>query len=485
MPRFARRYRLVSQAGSGGMAEVWRAVDTRLDRTVAIKLLLPELAGSARARERAVAEARAAARINHPNVAAVFDVGHRPRGLRRPVPYLVMEYVDGETLDHRLASAGALDWRDAVRIAVQVADALSAAHLRRVVHRDIKPGNIMLTPSHVKVVDFGLSWIVGAVSAGTAGSESVLLGTPEYMAPEQLRGEPVTAAADMYAFGVVLFQMLTGALPWAEVTRHDLVRQRRAASVQGPVRLPPAAGVPAEIAALVDGCLADEADRRPSSRHAAGVLRSALATHAGEAQAPPPAWEAAAPGPRTQPRGPERPRYPCVVPWQTRPSRPTRSPQSTGTDRRPRRRAVLVAVVAALVAAGGWTRPLWTTPAATASGERPPAAQDCVVRYVGHRTATTFAAHLSIVGATQRPWVLRFRVPPGQLVTQAPGTNWSQSGAEVTLSGDGPLAAGAPASIELSGAVDRAGTGFPTGFRLDGASCQRIVSILTVEPTDR
>ncbi|MER7008170.1 serine/threonine-protein kinase [Dactylosporangium sp. NPDC000555] len=474
MPRFARRYRLVSQAGSGGMAEVWRAVDTRLDRTVAIKLLLPELAGSARARDRAVAEARAVARINHPNVAAVFDAGHRPRGLRRPAPYLVMEYVEGETLDHRLAGSAALDWRDAVRIAVQVADALSAAHLQRVVHRDIKPGNIMLTPSHVKVVDFGLSWIVGA--AGRTGPESMLLGTPEYMAPEQLRGEPVTAAADMYAFGVVLFQMLTGALPWAEAARHDLVRQRRAASVQGPVRLPPAAGVPAEIAALVDGCLADEADRRPSSRHAAGVLRSALATHAGEARAGLPAWEVAVPGPHTQPRGPERPRYPCVVPWQTRPS---------GTDRRSRRRAVLVAVVAALVAAGGWTRPLWTTPAATASGEQPAAAQDCVVKYIGHRTGTTFAAHLSIVGATQRPWVLRFRVPPGQLVTQAPGTSWSQSGAEVTLSGDGPLAAGAPAKVELRGAIDRADTGFPTGFRLDGASCQRVVSIFAAEPAER
>ncbi|MFG2041827.1 protein kinase [Dactylosporangium sp. NPDC048998] len=473
MPRFARRYRLVSQAGSGGMAEVWRAVDTRLDRTVAIKLLLPELAGSARARERAAAEARAVARINHPNVAAVFDAGHRPRGLRRPAPYLVMEYVDGETLDHRLAGSAALDWRDAVRIAVQVADALSAAHLHRVVHRDIKPGNIMLTPSRVKVVDFGLSWIVGT---GPAGPQDVLLGTPEYMAPEQLRGEPVTAAADMYAFGVVLYQMLTGALPWADATRHALVRQRRAASVQGQVRLPPTAGVPAEIAALVDGCLADEADRRPSSRHAAGVLRSALATHAGEAQA-----EVAVPGPHTPPRGPERPRYPCMVPWQSRPTQPARP---AGPDRRSRRRAVLVAGVAALVGAGGWMRPLWTTPAATASSEQSPAAEGCVVKYVGHLTATTFAADLSIAGTTQRPWVLRFRVPPGQQVTQATGTNWSQSGAEVTLSGDGPLTAGAPAKVELLGAIHRADAGFPTAFQLDGASCQRIVSIFTVEPAD-
>jgi serine/threonine protein kinase len=218
----ARRYRLVSQAGSGGMAEVWRAVDTRLDRTVAVKLLLPELAGSAQARERAVTEARAAARINHPNVAAVYDAGHRPRGLRRPVPYLVMEYVDGETLDRRLAGPASLDWRYAARIAAQVADGLAAAHLHRVVHRDIKPGNVILTTSGVKVVDFGLAAIVDAVPSGPI---RVLLGTPEYMAPEQLRGEPVTLAVDLYALGLMLHHMLTGCLPWTEATRHALTRR--------------------------------------------------------------------------------------------------------------------------------------------------------------------------------------------------------------------------------------------------------------------
>src|SRR5262249_34707232 len=162
------------------------AVDTRLDRTVAVKLLLPELAGSARARERAVAEARAIAQINHPNVAAVYDAGHRPRRLSRPAPYLVMEYVDGETLDRRLGGASSLAWRDAAHRRAGRRRA-RAAHLHRVVHRDIKPGNIMLTPSCVKLVDFGLASIIEGVPAGSNG---ILLGTPEYMAPEQLRGEP-------------------------------------------------------------------------------------------------------------------------------------------------------------------------------------------------------------------------------------------------------------------------------------------------------
>ena len=203
---------------------MWRAVDVRLDRTVAVKLLRPDLAESPRARERAEIEARAAARLVHPNIAVVHDAGHVRRGLRPRLPYLVMEFVDGETLCQRLDGQGSMPWQRAVRIAVQIADALAAAHLHRVVHRDIKPGNIILTPSRVKVVDFGLAAFIGVLPAGPAG---VLLGTPEYMAPEQIRGEPVTAAADIYALGLVLLQMLTGALPWTAADRHSLLQERR------------------------------------------------------------------------------------------------------------------------------------------------------------------------------------------------------------------------------------------------------------------
>nr|BFE59921.1 hypothetical protein GCM10020063_044470 [Dactylosporangium thailandense] len=460
MSTIARRYRLVSQAGSGGMAEVWRAVDTRLDRTVAVKLLLPELAGSARARERAVTEAKAAARINHPNVAAIHDAGHRARGLGRAVPYLVMEYVDGETLDHRLRGPGAVPWREAVRIAAQVADGLAAAHRHRVVHRDIKPGNIMLTRSGVKVVDFGLASIIGAADGRAA---RVLLGTPEYMAPEQLRGEPATSATDMYALGVVLYHMLTGVLPWTAVARHALVRERLASPG---VSLPPATEVPAEVVAAVDACLADDPAFRPSSRHLGEVLRDALARHADGADP--------APDVRTAPgetRGPERPRHPCTVPWRSGPAIGWRRP------------AVLIAA-AALLAAGGWMRPLWSTPAATAGGPPSDTGGACSVRYVGHRTPTTFTADVAVTAASTQSWTLRFTAPPGQRVTNASGSTVSQSGSLVVVTGEGSPDRATPVRVTLSGTLDQPDTGFPAAFELDGVRCQRTVSIYAVAAAD-
>ncbi|MGI5240678.1 protein kinase domain-containing protein [Dactylosporangium sp. CA-139066] len=459
MATVARRYRLMSQAGTGGMAEVWRAVDTRLERTVAVKLLLPDLAGSAQARERAVAEARAVARINHPNVAAVFDAGDRARGLHKPAPYLVMEFVDGETLDRRLAGPRSLDWLDAARIAVQVADALAAAHLHRVVHRDIKPGNIMLTPAGVKVIDFGLAAILSAVPTGPAG---VLLGTPEYMAPEQLRGEAVTAATDMYAFGLVLYRMLTGALPWTAPTRHAIMRERRTWRT---LRLPPMSGVPAAVVAVVDACLAEEPDTRPSSRTVAAALRSAMS---GCAAAPdrPVAIE-----PVATPYRPQRPEHPCTIPWRSQPARPWR------------RRAALV-TAAALIGAGGWVRPLWSTAAASAGGEHTGSTQGCAVRYIGHRTAAGFTADVTVTADEPASWTLQFAAPPGQQVTQVPGSTWRQTGSVVTVAGNEPFTADAPARIELRGVLERSDAGFPTAFTLDGVSCQRAVSIYTVAAAD-
>ena len=279
MPTVGGRYRLMTEVGTGGMASVWRAVDVRLDRTVAVKLLRPDLAESPRAQERAKIEARAAARLVHPNIAVIHDAGHVRRGLRRRLPYLVMEFVDGETLCQRLDGQNSMPWQRAVRIAVQIADALAAAHLHRVVHRDIKPGNIILTPSQVKVVDFGLAAFIGVLPAGPAG---VLLGTPEYMAPEQIRGEPVTAAADIYALGLVLLQMLTGALPWTAANRHDLLQERRRFPQ---VRMPPVAGVPAVIVSLCEQCLSNDPQRRPSSWQMARVLRETLAGHDPDAEA--------------------------------------------------------------------------------------------------------------------------------------------------------------------------------------------------------
>ncbi|GGM37514.1 serine/threonine-protein kinase [Dactylosporangium sucinum] len=355
------RYRLVREIGSGGMSTVWRAVDLRLDRRVAVKLLLEDLAGSPRARQRMGTEARVVARLDHPNIATVFDVGTVRRGLRRSLPYLVMEYVDGETLDTRLRGTP-VPWQRAAQIAAEVADALAAAHLHRVVHRDVKPGNIMLTASGVKLVDFGLAGVVGAFSTGSFG---VLLGTPEYMAPEQLRGEPVTVACDMFAFGVVLYHLLTGTLPWSEATRPMLIGARR----QWPeVTMPAIPGVPAGLVDLCDRCLSNEPDARPSSRRAARVLRALLAGAGASGEVPPPALSDL---------GGEPARYPRLVVADSPPA-----------GRRTLRPGAVAAALGASLAVGAWVGPV--------SGDTPVHdASDCTVGYTTHRGDGRFSALLS------------------------------------------------------------------------------------------
>jgi serine/threonine protein kinase len=198
-------YEILASIGAGGMGEVFRAHDMRLRRDVAIKV------SAERFSERFETEARAIASLNHPNVCTLHDVGPN---------YLVMELVEGETLADRIAR-GAIPLDEALAIAKQIADALEAAHEKGITHRDLKPGNIKIKPGGVvKVLDFGLAKMSGA--SATAGTDSptftmesptqvgVILGTAAYMAPEQARGKPVDKRADIWAFGVVLYEMLTG-----------------------------------------------------------------------------------------------------------------------------------------------------------------------------------------------------------------------------------------------------------------------------------
>jgi hypothetical protein len=455
MPTVGGRYRLMTEVGTGGMASVWRAVDVRLERTVAVKLLRPDLAESPRARERAEVEARAAARLVHPNIAVVHDAGHVRRGLRRRLPYLVMEFVDGETLCQRLGGRDSMPWQRAVRIAVQVADALAAPHLHRVVHRDIKPGNIILTPSRVKVVDFGLAAFVGVLPAGPAG---VLLGTPEYMAPEQLRGEPVTASVDIYALGLVLLQMLTGALPWAAADRQGLLQERRRSPQ---VRMPPVAGVPAAIVSLCEQCLSNDPERRPSSRHVARVMRETLAEHnpdpdpeAVDVSVPMSLYRAA----------------PAVAPARTSWALPTR--QRPG---RSIRRTVATAI-AILAAAVGWIHPMGRPPTAAASDPTAGSGR-CAIRYVSHRSSAMFTADLSIRGRMPQPWDLQFTVPEGQRVTAVTALEWSQTGTQVTLTGTDPLAADHHVSVTLTGNLHQIDAQPPADFAVNGVACERSVSV--------
>ena len=185
-------YRLQSRLGAGGMGTVYRAVDTRLGRAVAIKLTQEQFS------ERFEREARAISSLNHPNICTLYDVGPN---------YLVMELVDGETISARL-KRGPLTIAEAVRYASQILAALAQAHERGVIHRDLKPGNIMIAKSGVKVLDFGLA--KSAYDDSITASHMVM-GTPAYMPPEQRDGKPTDARSDIYSFGCVLYEMLTGA----------------------------------------------------------------------------------------------------------------------------------------------------------------------------------------------------------------------------------------------------------------------------------
>ena len=205
------RYELGPVLGQGGMARVYRGLDRQLRRQVAIKLLAPPFDRDREFVERFQREARAAAGLNHPNIVAVFDSGSDDG-----THFIVTELVDGETLADRLGRDGAMPPAEAVAVAVDIARALAAAHERGLIHRDIKPGNVMLPPDgRVKVVDFG---IARAAGSDTLTNTGVVLGSTAYLSPEQASGQPVDERADLYALGCVLYEMLTGRVPFSADT---------------------------------------------------------------------------------------------------------------------------------------------------------------------------------------------------------------------------------------------------------------------------
>jgi Tol biopolymer transport system component len=215
-------YHIVSALGAGGMGEVYRARDPRLDREVAIKVLPAALASDVTALARFEREAMSVARLSHPNVLSIYEFAKADG-----VAFVVMELVDGETLRARLA-AGALSARKAIAYALQIARGIAAAHARGIVHRDLKPENVMITrDDHVKILDFGLAKSIESGdaeqtrAAGLATSAGTVLGTFGYMAPEQVRAQPVDHRADMFAIGAVLYEMLTGARAFAGETAAD------------------------------------------------------------------------------------------------------------------------------------------------------------------------------------------------------------------------------------------------------------------------
>ncbi|MFO0840791.1 MAG: serine/threonine-protein kinase [Gemmataceae bacterium] len=254
-------YRVLSLVGAGGMGVVFRAHDPTLDRVVALKAMLPSLAVSATARERFVREARLAAAIQHDHVVTIFQVGED-----RGVPFLAMPFLRGESLDQGLARRGSLPAPEATRIARQIAEGLAAIHELGLVHRDIKPANVFLEgeSSRVKILDFGLARAVGGDVQLTR--DGTIVGSPAFMAPEQASRQAVDARADLFSLGCVLYQMLTGELPFE---REDALATLLAAQTEPPT--PPrdlCPEVPVELSELVLRMLEKRPQDRPASARA-------------------------------------------------------------------------------------------------------------------------------------------------------------------------------------------------------------------------
>jgi eukaryotic-like serine/threonine-protein kinase len=264
-------YEIAAPIGAGGMGEVYRGRDTRLDRSVAIKVLPAAFAANAQLRARLEREARAISALNHPNVCTLYDVGSQDG-----TDYLVMELIEGETLADRIAR-GPLALAEALKIAAEIASALDKAHRAGIVHRDLKPGNVMLTRGGAKLLDFGLSKPAAAIAAVSPDSmtrqmsekpltaEGTIVGTFQYMAPEQIEGRDADARTDLFAFGAMLYEMLTGKRAFDAKSRASMIAQILEREP------PPVSDVqpmtPRSLDRVIRACLAKNPDDRIQTAH--------------------------------------------------------------------------------------------------------------------------------------------------------------------------------------------------------------------------
>src|SRR5713101_4278834 len=267
-------YEIQSPLGAGGMGEVYKARDTRLDRTVAVKILPSHLSENPEAKQRFDREARTISSLNHPNICTLHDVGHKDG-----VDYLVMEYLEGETLGDRLRK-GPLTVEQVLKYGIEICEGLEKAHRSGVVHRDLKPGNIMLTKTGAKLMDFGLAKASVASPAATSGltatlttppgshpltAQGMVVGTFQYMAPEQVEGKEADARSDIFALGAVLYEMATGKRAFEGKTPASAmaaVLEREPAPISS---LQPTA--PPALERLVKTCLDKDPDERWQTAH--------------------------------------------------------------------------------------------------------------------------------------------------------------------------------------------------------------------------
>jgi serine/threonine-protein kinase len=339
----ADRYRILGPLGSGGMATVHRAHDERLDRDVAVKILLPNHAGDPVLATRFEREARALAAAAHPGVVAVYDVdpGDPAFGIE---PYFVMELCDGGSLGDRIVGGRRLSPDDLIPILNSVADGLAGLHARGVVHRDVKPSNILLTSTRAKLADFGLARSDDPAQSSDLTAPGTAVGTMGYLAPEVLAGNPAAPAADVYALGVAAFAGLTGAMPRRATSIAELV-------AAGAERPPLVSEVAPELGTAFDGPIAAALDRDPARRPDALSLGAALTTALGRwsrsrhAIVPPVPSD----GDATTAAIPVRPRPTASI--DRRPRTTTTGPERRSTGRRSWPGLLAAAAIAALVIA--------------------------------------------------------------------------------------------------------------------------------------
>ncbi|MFF5078842.1 protein kinase [Actinoplanes sp. NPDC000266] len=513
----AGRYRLVERLGAGGMSVVWRGFDEVLGRQVAVKVLPPSTSADPAFRRRLRAEAQAAARLSHPNITNVYDYGEATTVDGEPVPYVVMELIDGESLAAVLARARKLPWQHAVRITAEVAAALAAAHARGIVHRDVTPANVMLTPTGAKVVDFGISALIGENDIDPDGS---LLGTPAYLAPERLEGGQVSPATDVYAVGLLIYRTLIGQLPWDVGTTTALLRAHQYVE---PDPLPPVEGLPAEVDALVGRCLEKRPADRPSSAELAQILAALSAGAPAVARGYVPEWSDDAENTTILPAANEymteaaaaaaaaaAPQSPAPVAGD--PSAPARNsrfaglesvPIEAGQQLRPAygnqaspagasprggnktRRILVVTAGVLLLAIGtyGWS--------ASGKGPKDKAAVaapavvaptgECVVNYaVVSDSQGRFSAQVTVANKDDTPvndWKLWFLMPGDQTISGNGKTTLTQNGQSVEVSS--PTAAAIKAkstvSVPITGRYTATNIA-PLTFTLNGATCETFVS---------